>query len=311
MHNGNMLTNGKGDLVLIDFGIIAEIPEKIREAMVLALFYLMHGEYRLLAETSVALALLPPDTLETELPQFAAALAKSFGSMEMPLHMAMTCDPASPVVCRFSLIGVAETLVQLGGQFPFVFNSYFLNSLRCVAMLEGLALKADPYFSVLDILYPFIMSRMLSSRSGSVYRTALERVLRAPRGAYQWDKLDGMLREVQRAESGGVGRRAELPGTATYEQGLDELLLSPRGRFLRKELIREWTMNGDTEKNAWRTRMSAVFRRASVAGKIRILAVFLPAVIFQTFILFLVAIWNTVRRRRGGGDGGQKEVVMA
>lgn len=314
MHNGNMLTNANGDLVLIDFGIVTEIPEKVREAMVLALFYLIHGEYKMLAETCVDLALFPPHALEDELPQFTAALEKAFSISDMPMHLALTCDPNSPVVCRFSLMGVSEKLLTLGGRFPLVFNSYFLNSLRCLGMLEGLALSADPYFSVLDVVYPFIMSKILSGGRGTAYRAALERVLLSPRGAFKWDKLNGMLLEVRRAESGGIVRKpmkAVEVREPEVKEPLDELLLSPKGGFLRRQLVNEWGMQGGS---LGRSKVSDVFRRASLAGKLRALAMFLPAIILRAFIVMVAAIWHVLRslfRRQRTKSLDRDEVAIA
>lgn len=289
MHNGNMLRTASGDLAYIDFGIMCEIPDSVREAMVLALFYLIHGEYAMLAETCVGLALMPPDAVEDELPEFTAALAEAFTDVT-----GKACDVRSPVVCRFSMIGVAEKLLQLGGRFPFVFNASFLNSLRCLGMLEGLALNADPGFSVLNVVYPFIMKKILGGDAGTPYRIALERVLLSPKGFYNWDKLDGMLREMQRAEHGGAVRRNRRPFKRATEDPFDKLLLSSRGGFLRRQLMKEWSTQ-PVRLRQGRSSASGVFRRASVTGKVRAMCVFLPMLVMRAILVVLAALWRLFR----------------
>lgn len=200
MHNGNMLATRSGKLAYIDFGICSEIPPRVRQSMVVALFYLIHGEYEALADAFVGLALMRPDDMDLELDQFAAALREAFEYRGDPdANIGAVCDPLSPVQCDFSLVGVSETLVSLGGKFPLVLSPYFIDNLRCLGMLEGLAMRADPDFSVLNVLYPFIMRKILAGGPDSMYREALQRVLVNRDGVLDWTKLDAMLLEGARA----------------------------------------------------------------------------------------------------------------
>ncbi len=322
MHNGNMLSTPSGDLAYIDFGIVSEIPASVRESMVAALFYLIHGEYEALAETFVGLALMRPDDVEAELPEFSAALKATFENPDITdANSGLVCDPLSPVVCRFTLIGVAEKLLQLGGKFPFVFNSDFLNNLRCLGMLEGLALNADPQFSVLNVLYPFIMRKILAGGQGTLYRRALRRVLISADGTLDWIKLDAMLREVQRSENAGVLHRTrkqrgllERRSTkGTTQEPLDELLLSSKGAFLRSQIMKEWVSSPGGDQDDVRPRARDVFRRASVAGKVRAMCVFLPALIVRSFVRLFLALFRAIMglfgRRRRGSESETSDIV--
>lgn len=280
MHNGNMLKTASGQLAYIDFGVMCEIPKSVREAMVLALFYLIHGEYTMLAEACVGLALMPPDAVEDELVEFTAALEAAFGRSQK-----------SAVLNRFTMIGVAEKLLQLGGSFPFVFNASFLNSFRCLGMLEGLAINADPNFNVLNVVYPFLMRKVLGGRAGTPYRLALERVLKKYDGMYDWGKLDDMLQEMRRAENCFVGRRSHK--RAEVDDPLDNLLLSSDGAFLRKQLMMEWGKGGHADEKS--NRASQMFRRASITGKVRAMCAFLPAMIMHALVVAFKYVWRVFR----------------
>lgn len=276
MHSGNLLCTEKGEIALIDFGIVCEIPPRVREAIVLVLFYLMLGEYELLAEACVSLALYGSD-VDDDLVLFAGALADEFSDMES--------GASSPVVGKFTLIGVAEKLLHLGGRFPFVFNSYFVNALRCLALLEGLALNADPDFSVLNVVYPCVMRKILAGERESAYRTALLRVIQDKDGVVRWNKLESMLNEVRRAESVS-GVSTTIRRLPDGRPPLDDLLLSSRGAFLRRQMMKEWQL----------PRAANVFRRASVQGKVRAMCVFLPALILRAIVVTFLFVKNLIAR---------------
>lgn len=274
MHNGNMLRTPSGDLAYIDFGIVSEVPKEVRESMVCALLHLIHGQYTCLAESCVGLALMRPDDVERELPEFSEALREAFevetaGVANDGRDARDAVDGNNEIIEHgkgFTLIGVAEKLLQLGSRFPFVFNSYFLNNLRCLGMLEGLALNADANFNVLNVVYPFIMKKMLTD-PGIVYRSALESVLVDSRGRMRWGLLDQMLVDMQLSdESGGILNahpqsasallrwvphphsirpatppQVEVPLTVNRAQQLfDDFLLSRRGQFVRDYLLEQF-----------------------------------------------------------------------
>ena len=266
MHNGNLLCTDRGEIALIDFGVICEIPPSVQEAIVLVLFYLMQREYELFAQACTALALYGTEDVEDELDRFAAAAAKEFGEDEV-----------------FTLVGVAEKMVVLGAQFPFILNQYFVNAIRCLGMLEGLAINADRSFSMVNVVYPAVVRIVLAGEEGSAYRAALEKVLRGADGTFKWDKLDSMLREVRRAENAGVGGRRRRRRVA---EPLDEFLLSKRGGFLRRQIMRENKL----------PRAAGVFRRASVSGKVRAMCVFLPALVVRALLLMLGIVVRVLRR---------------
>ena len=294
MHNGNMLAMSD-KVAYVDFGMMVDIPKRAREAMVLALFFLIHGEYRLLAETFVDLGLMEPHDLDLELPEITAALADVFKDMKGSEDV--YCDPDSPVVCRFTMIGMAEKFVQLGTRFPLVYDSYFVNSIRCIAMLEGLALRADKNFQVLNVVYPVIMTKMLAGAHDSEYRRALDRVLLTPSGAYQWDKLDGMLQEVKLAQSeGSIPNDTSLKDYDVDDKPLDDLLLSRRGGHLRRQLVREWRLPNEDGK-AGRELSGQLFRRASIRNKLRALTTLIPAMVMMFMLMFMTLFKRIFRTR--------------
>lgn len=226
----------------------------------------------------------------------------------------VACDPDSPVVCRFTMIGVAEKLVQLGVKFPVAYDSYFINSIRCIALLEGLALRAEPNFQVLNVVYPVIMRKILAGSARSEYKQALDRILLAPSGEYQWNKLDGMLQEVASAESESALMTPEPQRVRdiTTEKPLDELILSRRGGFLRRQLANEWIMPSKSGE-AGRNLSKKVFWRAGVGGKVKAMSTILRVMLMRFFMFFValfVRAYRIVLRRPQPPRTGTEESVL-
>ena len=194
---------------------------------------------------------------------------------------------------QFTLVGVAEKLLRLGGRFPLVFNSYFLNALRCLAMLEGVAINSDANFSVLNVLYPTVMRKILEGEAQGTFKMGLEKVLRAEDGRFQWDKLDRMLNEARKAEE-TCGSKLVLLSTSgsTWSKRnrknntpLSDVLLSNRGKFLRAELMREWNQVGES-----------AIRKSGFFGKLKAFFLFLPAIIMRMLLFMFMMVVRTLRK---------------
>lgn len=189
-----VLKTKSGYLAYIDFGLVSEVPLSVRESLVCALMHLIHGEYEYLAETFVGLAVMRSDDVEIELPLLSEALRDALE----PENIDFSNDEDGEMerLRRFTLVGIVGKLLTLGNRFPFVFNDYFLNNLRCLGMLEGLALNADPNFSILGVVYPYVVRRILSDPSPR-FRRALGSLVIDSYGRMRWSRMGQLLQDVQ------------------------------------------------------------------------------------------------------------------
>lgn len=189
-----MLKTKSGYLAYIDFGLVSEVPLSVRESLVCALMHLIHGEYEYLAETFVGLAVMRSDDVEIELPLLSEALRDALE----PENIDFSNDEDGEMerLRRFTLVGIVGKLLTLGNRFPFVFNDYFLNNLRCLGMLEGLALSANPNFSILGVVYPYVVRRILSDPSPR-FRRALGSLVIDSYGRMRWSRMGQLLQDVQ------------------------------------------------------------------------------------------------------------------
>lgn len=172
-----------GRLALVDFGICAQIPEYTRQSMGCALMHLMHRDYTTLADSFADMSLMRGTDLDAEMVALSEALASAFHDVA-PVDVDRNKQVSSngedlyrARLQKFTFIGVAERLITLGESFPLVFRDYFLSILRSLAMLEGLAFNANSNFNIVDLVYPHVVSLVLTGPASTPYRSSLRRLV--------------------------------------------------------------------------------------------------------------------------------------
>ena len=74
-------------------------------------------------------------------------------------------DVATPIP-RVKFDEIISALFAVATRFSFTIPPYFLNNVRAIGSLEGMALTADPNFSLLEVVYPYVLRKVLSDFSG-------------------------------------------------------------------------------------------------------------------------------------------------
>lgn len=73
-------------------------------------------------------------------------------------------DIATPIP-RVKFDEIISALFAVATRFSFTVPPYFLNNVRAIGSLEGMALTADPNFSLLEVVYPYVLRKVLSDFS--------------------------------------------------------------------------------------------------------------------------------------------------
>jgi len=219
-HAGNLLRTNDGRLAYIDFGAVSVVPESVMQCILRAILHLVNREYQLLAEDFTGLALMRTDDLEVVFPDFVVALQE-------------TLDPeVLKKKYNSSFEGIAETLVSLASRFPLVLPPYFLNNIRALATMEGLALMADPSFSMWGVVYQYVVTRALFDRSPAL-TSAVGRLIVSRDGTIRWNRLETLLRDAAMS----INRSSQI--NVVPKDLLVDFLASPGGRFLQDVLLSE------------------------------------------------------------------------
>lgn len=181
-HPGNMfaLKGGSvnsGNLAYVDFGMMDTITNSDRLTLIKAIVHLINQEYLLMAKDFQKLGFL---TKEQDLEQLVEPLKEVLGGS------------FGAEVGNFNLKNVTDKFSKLMYDYPFRVPSRFALIIRAVVSQEGLALRLDPQFKILNIAYPYIAKKLLTDNSDEIVDILLE-VVFDNEGRIQIDKLESLL----------------------------------------------------------------------------------------------------------------------
>ena len=115
-------------------------------------------------------------------------------------------------------------------KFPFRLPPYYALIIRSLLTLEGIALSVDPNFKILGAAYPYFARRLMEDPDPAL-RESLKEML-FDNKKFNWERLEDLL--------ANAAKQTNLD----LEKLLDEvinLLFSPKGGFLRDEIIESLT----------------------------------------------------------------------
>jgi aarF domain-containing kinase len=152
-HPGNLLVS-QDMLVLIDFGLVAEI-EDLKFNLhhhATACVHLINGDYAALLDDFVALGFLPTEyNKEQVLPAMQRVVEQgmlSGGDIKRR---------------KKNFQAITDDLSDIFFEMPFRVPEYFALVTRALATLEGIALLGDPEFDIFWSAYPYCLSRASST----------------------------------------------------------------------------------------------------------------------------------------------------
>ncbi|HEY9818144.1 MAG TPA: AarF/ABC1/UbiB kinase family protein [Candidatus Obscuribacterales bacterium] len=210
-HPGNLFAMADGRMAYIDFGMMDQLGQEMKETLVDAVVHLINQDYADLARDFVKLGFLTPDT---DIMPIVPALEKVLGSA------------LGESVRDFNFKTITDQFSELMYEYPFRVPAKFALIIRSLVTQEGLALSLNPDFKIVDVAYPYIARRLLKGESPQLRRRLLEILIRD--GKFQWHRLENLL-AIARAD-------ASFDLLPTAQLGL-QYLFSEEGAFLRRQLI--------------------------------------------------------------------------
>lgn len=218
-HLGNLLATPKGNLCYLDFGMMSEVEPKQRYGIIEAVVHMVNRDFDALANLYVRLGFLPPETnLDPIIQALNSALPDVLGASVGELNFKSVIDKLGSVMFEY----------------PFKLPAYYTAIIRCLGVLEGVAIQVDPNFKILNEAYPYIASRLLTDPAPEL-QEALQCLL-FENGRPRWNRLESLLESASNAGDYDV--------TVAFEQ-LISFLLSPQGKLVRYNLADELTAELD------------------------------------------------------------------
>ncbi len=215
LHPGNILVDRDKRLILVDFGLIGEIPRQMRAQMVEAFLHIVDNDIDGLMEDLVLLGFIRPGQDPVPLkPTLQWVIEASQAPLEKrPTFKEMT-DPLADIFYRYHL--------RVPVSFSFI--------IRTLISLEGIGLMLDPSFHSFDVAIPYA-AKLLLSEGGRDIRERLMDELFQPEGL-NWDRLFELVTLARRDPGFKLGEVVELAvawvvspeGRSVRERFMDELL---------------------------------------------------------------------------------------
>jgi predicted unusual protein kinase regulating ubiquinone biosynthesis (AarF/ABC1/UbiB family) len=217
-HPGNLFalpgrTGAMGHVGYVDFGMMDSITDADRLTLTSAVVHLINRDFRALAEDFVQLGFLHPSTdLDPIIPALDEVLGGAIGEN----------------VSDFNFKAVTDRFSELMYDYPFRVPARFALIIRAVVSQEGLAMRLDPSFRILQVAYPYVARRLLAGDTAEMREKLLE-VLFDQQGRLRIERLESLLAVVE-----GEGPSTDL--LPVMGSGL-KLLLGPDGGSLRQRLL--------------------------------------------------------------------------
>ncbi len=218
-HPGNLLALEDGRLCYLDFGMMSEVTRSSRSGLIQAVVHLVNKNFDKLSQDFVKLGFLSKEVnLEPIVPAFQDVFVNAVELGVSKMDFKSVTDDMSGVMYKF----------------PFQLPPYYALIIRSLLTLEGIALSVDPNFKILGAAYPYFARRLMEDPDPQL-RESLKEML-FDKKQFKWDRLEDLL--------SNAAKQTNLD----LEKLLDEvinLLFSPKGGFLRDEIINSLTSQID------------------------------------------------------------------
>jgi len=235
-HPGNLLATADGRLVILDFGLMAEIERPQMDRMVASIIHLANRDFEAVVDDFIALDFLP----DTE--KVRENRSRIVGVMGNILNQALEGGGARAIDFR----SLSSDLAAVTFEFPFSIPPYFALIIRALGVLEGIALKADPNFKMIMEALPFVSRRVMTAASANnqTLRKALREILYANGSRLRIARLRTLISSSQGLLIDGKAfvdfdAPPKQMDAAAMRAALRFVLASDGGKVLRELLVDE------------------------------------------------------------------------
>jgi predicted unusual protein kinase regulating ubiquinone biosynthesis (AarF/ABC1/UbiB family) len=198
-HAGNLLATADGRLCYLDFGMMSYADVSQRNGFLLAVIHVVNRDWEALVRLYQRLGFIPE---ETDLRPIEEALERA-----LP-------DVLNAEISELNIKNIFNKLGNIFYNYPFSLPPFYIAIIRCLGVLEGLALQVDPTARVISKAYPYVASRVLTDKQDELQEAFRQLVFTKDGGALRWDRLESLLDEAK--DSSGYDVTAALSVLTDY-----------------------------------------------------------------------------------------------
>jgi len=203
-HGGNLLACKDGRLCYLDFGMMSYADRTQRNGFLLVVVHMVNRDWSAMARLYQKLGFIPEGT---DLRPIETALEKA-----LP-------DVLNSEVSEVNFKNVVSKLGDIMYTYPFSLPPYYISIIRCLGVLEGLAIQVDPQARIVSEAYPYVASRVLTDSQEDLQEALKRLALEPDTGMIRWERLEGLLEEAQTSQGYDV--------TAAADRLTDYLIANP------------------------------------------------------------------------------------
>jgi predicted unusual protein kinase regulating ubiquinone biosynthesis (AarF/ABC1/UbiB family) len=144
-HPGNLLVTPRGELVLLDFGMVSRIPNATRLAMINMVKAAYERDYELLVQASRKLGIITDKVPQHELAELAEEIFRIFDSSHL--------SASSMQELAFGVMGTLK-------EYPFKLPQEIIYVMRASSIIEGLGTSYIENFNGIKDILPILKSNL-------------------------------------------------------------------------------------------------------------------------------------------------------
>lgn len=236
-HPGNLLRTPDGKVCILDYGLMTEVTTDQQYALVEYIAHLSAAQFDLVAQDMVKLGFVTEDSVEEVLPMLGGILTRLMFSEDGSL--------------KINMRKIMEDLESLAYEYadqgyPIVIPPWFALVLRSFATIEGIGIKSDPEYAIVEECFPYLSRRLLKDDSPRM-RAALRDLLYGEKQRVDVERLQQMVQGLSKFTTEGQKQVDPATGQVVRRRrGMDsnvkealEVLFDPRGNYVQELLIDE------------------------------------------------------------------------
>ena len=120
--------------------------------------------------------------------------------IEDALELALP-DVLNADISELNIKNIFNKLGNIFYTYPFSLPPFYISIIRCLGVLEGLAIQVDPKARVVSKSYPFVASKVLTDRQEELQLAFQQLVFTKDGKALRWDRLESLLNEAKDSSS--------------------------------------------------------------------------------------------------------------
>ena len=191
-HAGNLLAMPSGKLCFLDFGMVSYVEAPQRYSIIEAVVHLVNRDFAALTELYRRMGFIPSDV--------------DTAPIILALEAALP-DVLNSSVNELNIKNVVNKLGDVMFKFPFSLPPFYTAIIRCLGVLEGVAIQVDKDFRIIEDAYPYIASRLLTDSSTEL-QSALQQLLFRD-GQPRWERLQELLEKAVQVQDYDVMQAAD------------------------------------------------------------------------------------------------------